>query len=1050
MGLRAQRVVLVAVLAGCPSERGAAPGVDAGPSVELRAPAVGRADPGAEAVAGAGLVEAVRLALCGGGTEELAPDFWARLPPWTRSSSVGAFGAERAWLDARTPRLGGARWRDARAAWLAPVEAVSRCEPRPVELRLHPTGDRVWARLALHLGGVGADGRRLSILGRAVASAWRDHEVWRLEALELVELERLRWNRGPLREVSARAGLDWRRSPEAEAAVSGAIGARPILRAAGLLVTDWDEDGRPDVLVSEPETALIVWRADGRGGFDPLDAGLPPALVPSDFLLADLDGDGRREWLGATPLRCAEGRAELPLYVLSGGRLRDLRRPLRVELDCRARLTTLVADDVDGDGRLDLVLGSGLDDEAPVEAGPRPGFGDVVLRGLGGLRFESDAALVPGLEAPSRTVAVVTLDVDLDGDRDLVVVDAERGLRVWRRDGARLVADARPLASGPVTRARVLDPYGDGRPALLVLGPTSARDGAETSAPPTGSTGGLGLWRASAAGLALEGGLADVDGAVDAAPLELDDDGRLALLVTRSLIAPAAGGAERRDRVLGLDRERGPRDLGHLLGLDAPADAARAATLDFDGDGDQDVVVAGLRHLRLYENRRVGPAAAAELEAAEPVRVVVRTASAARWVALAPRSAVHLGLGASGRGRLEVRWADAVTASTAVAVGHWRLSRGATLTPSRGGLERLGGPDAVPDWPPLVLDLAGHRQALAPPRAPTLLHLWTPGMRAESAQLQALDRAAARGLDVLGLALGARPAELTRAIARRRLAHPIALAPPGLAAAAGLDGEARTLAFDARARLRRLWEGPLSSADLAAAARLLALRPPGAGDARWVERRAWSELEAGRVDGAIAAFVQALELAPRRGSALEGLARARSAKGDVAGALATLERALELDAHSARAHLWRAELLAGKGELDRAIASFERALREDPELRAAHLGLGVAYGRRKRWPDSVAASRRALALDPEDAEAAYNLGLGLAETGAREEAIAMLEQAARRAPRLARVHFRLASVLADAGRVHEARRALEVGLALEPTAPEGRALRRRLSADAPP
>ncbi len=62
----------------------------------------------------------------------------------------------------------------------------------------------------------------------------------------------------------------------------------------------------------------------------------------------------------------------------------------------------------------------------------------------------------------------------------------------------------------------------------------------------------------------------------------------------------------------------------------------------------------------------------------------------------------------------------------------------------------------------------------------------------------------------------------------------------------------------------------------------------------------------------------------------------------------------------------------------------------------------------------------------------------------------MLEQAARRAPRLARVHFRLASVLADAGRVHEARRALDVGLALEPTAPEGRALRRRLSADAPP
>lgn len=1043
MGLRAQRVVLVAVLAACSGERGPGPVADGGPSVELRAPRERRSDPEAEAEAGAGLVEAVRGALCEGGTGELAPDFWARVPVWTRTASVGAFARERAWLEPAAPRRGVGRWVESRAAWLAPLASLSRCETTPLELRLHPRGERVWAHLTVRLGGARADGRRLSVEGRAVASAWRDHEVWRLEALELVELERLGRDRGPLREVSDRAGLDWRRSAEAEAAVSGAIGDRPIDGAAGLQVTDWDEDGRPDLLVSEPDVALTVWRADGRGGFDPRDSGLPAALAPADFLLADLDGDGRREWLGATPRRCAEGRAELPLYGLSGGRLRDLRRPLRIELDCRARITALAAEDLDADGRLDLYLGTGRDAAAPLEPGPRPGFGDLVLRGLGGLRFEPDPALVPGAGSPSRTVAIVSLDVDLDGDRDLVAVDAERGLRVWRRRRAGLVADPAPLDPAPALRARLLDAYGDGAAALLVVGPGRGRDGPVGSADPPG---GLRLWRPGSDGLTGPDRIAEVEGAVDAAPLELDDDGRPALLVTRALIATRPGEAERRDRVLGLEPGRAPRALGHLLGLDAPADAARVATIDFDGDGDQDVAVAGLRHLRLYENRRPGPVSGAELETLEPVRVVVRTASAARWAAVSPGTPVHLGLGPAGRGQLEVRWADAVTATTALTAGHWRLSRGATLTPARRDPpEPLGGPASVPEWPPFVLDLAGRRQRLAPPQTPTLLHLWTPGMRGEAPQLQALDRAAARGLEVLGLALGGRPAELTRAIARRRLAHPVALAPPELVDAVGPGDEARTLAFDARGRRRRVWEGPLTGADLASAARLLALRPPQAGDARWVERGAWAELERGRVDGAIAAFVEALALAPRRGSALEGLARARSAKGDVAGALATLDRALELDARSARAHLWRAELLAGKGELERAIASFERALAEDPELRAAHLGLGVAYGRRKRWEDSVAASRRALALDPEDAEAAYNLGLALAETGARDEAIAVLEQAALRAPSLARIRFRLASVLAEAGRRDAARRELDIGLRLEPTAPEGRALRRRLA-----
>lgn len=90
--------------------------------------------------------------------------------------------------------------------------------------------------------------------------------------------------------------------------------------------------------------------------------------------------------------------------------------------------------------------------------------------------------------------------------------------------------------------------------------------------------------------------------------------------------------------------------------------------------------------------------------------------------------------------------------------------------------------------------------------------------------------------------------------------------------------------------------------------------------------RAWQ----GEGQRAIAAFDQAIALAPGLSLAWLNRGLARANAGDDAGALADLDRAVRLASYSARAHYARGRLLRARGDDERAEAEFERAAELDP------------------------------------------------------------------------------------------------------------------------
>jgi hypothetical protein len=224
------------------------------------------------------------------------------------------------------------------------------------------------------------------------------------------------WTGDGLLDVVADAGGE---NVRVYAATAGGAFADPVmlatpgasrLRSSG----DFDGDGRPDlVLIDTNLNGFVIVYGDGHGGIGgatPLPSGEPthsPGWGIPEPTVVDIDKDGFSDVL----IRYVHG-----LTVARGAQNRTFSALARIE----ASFPKLAVADVDGDGRLDLILS---------EYAAAPWGGLLFLRGRGDGSFDEVTRLP--LDA---WLDIAVADVDGDRNADLVVSFGRR-LELWNLNG---------------------------------------------------------------------------------------------------------------------------------------------------------------------------------------------------------------------------------------------------------------------------------------------------------------------------------------------------------------------------------------------------------------------------------------------------------------------------------------------------------------------------------------------------------------------------------------------------------------------------------------
>ena len=207
---------------------------------------------------------------------------------------------------------------------------------------------------------------------------------------------------------------------------SAAAGVTDAGRALGVLVDDYDGDGRPDILVANDGTANHLFRNLGGGRFEEVGVESGVAYGPGGRAeasmgvdLGDYDGDGKRD----LAIGNFEGEMTSLYRYLGDGQFLSSAAESRLGALTAPVLTFGIAFlDYDNDGDLDLAQANGhvhpligrLDPEAPYEQSRQ------LLENTGGIFVDRSEDAGPGFIAPTVGRGMAFGDLDNDGDIDLV------------------------------------------------------------------------------------------------------------------------------------------------------------------------------------------------------------------------------------------------------------------------------------------------------------------------------------------------------------------------------------------------------------------------------------------------------------------------------------------------------------------------------------------------------------------------------------------------------------------------------------------------------
>jgi len=277
-------------------------------------------------------------------------------------------------------------------------------------------------------------------------------------------------------------------------------------RIGGLVVTDLNGDGRPDIAYyGEPKELILIYNQGTNGWSAPKSWPIEDGqLGPNALTSGDLNGDGREDLV-----LLAENHA----YVIKQGADHTLGEPEKVPLSSPVRSVQVL--DVNADGRNDLLLVN-FDSPTPFrfrlqqpdgQLGPEIYFKLPPIHSYWGDNLEGDAqAYIVSItansgraqvsqfqRAPAETLAgefkagqlqVLPLsktdkarrgrqwaDVNADGRTDLLVAEPESGkisIYLQKPDGSLASPRAFPTLAG-VSDIAVADWDGDGRPEIFLL-----------------------------------------------------------------------------------------------------------------------------------------------------------------------------------------------------------------------------------------------------------------------------------------------------------------------------------------------------------------------------------------------------------------------------------------------------------------------------------------------------------------------------------------------------------------------------------------------------